>query len=99
VVASANPVFKNTPVTYTSTPTNGGSTPAYQWQVNGVNVGTSANIPSGWGNYNYFGHLTGGVSNSEYFKGYINAGQIYNRALSAAEVLQNFNATKGRFGL
>jgi len=67
--------------------------------LNGVNVGTSANIPSGWGNYNYFGHLTGGVSNSEYFKGYINAGQIYNRSLSAAEVLQNFNATKGRFGL
>jgi hypothetical protein len=25
--------------------------------------------------------------------------QIYNRALSAAEVLQNYNATKGRFGL
>ena len=25
--------------------------------------------------------------------------QIYNRALSATEVLQNYNATKGRFGL
>jgi hypothetical protein len=25
--------------------------------------------------------------------------QIYNRALSAAEILQNYNATKGRFGL
>ena len=25
--------------------------------------------------------------------------QIYNRALSAAEVLQNYNATKTRFGL
>jgi hypothetical protein len=25
--------------------------------------------------------------------------QIYNRALSAAEILQNYNATKSRFGL
>ena len=67
--------------------------------LNGVNVGTSANIPSGWGNYNYFGHLTGGVSSSEYFKGYINTIQIYNTALSAVEVLNNYNSTKSRFGL
>jgi hypothetical protein len=25
--------------------------------------------------------------------------QIYNRALSATEIQQNYNATKGRFGL
>lgn len=67
--------------------------------LNGVNVGSSSNIPSGWGNYNYFGHLTGGVSISEYFKGYINTAQIYNAALSAVEVLNDYNATKSRFGL
>ncbi len=33
------------------------------------------------------------------FAGYISNVQIYNRALSATEVLQNYNATKGRFGL
>ena len=33
------------------------------------------------------------------FKGNISNTQIYNRALSADEVLQNYNATKGRFGL
>lgn len=67
--------------------------------LNGVNVGTSSNIPSGWSTYNYFGHLTGGVSSGEYFKGYINIGQIYNRALSAAEISQVFNSTRKRFGI
>jgi hypothetical protein len=33
------------------------------------------------------------------FKGNIASVQIYNRALSADEVLQNYNTTKGRFGL
>ncbi|MFZ4581212.1 MAG: hypothetical protein ACOYM7_01065 [Paludibacter sp.] len=40
VTASNNPVFSNTIVTYTATPTNGGTTPSYQWKVNGVNFGT-----------------------------------------------------------
>jgi hypothetical protein len=31
--------------------------------------------------------------------GNIYIGRVYNRALTATEVLQNFNATKGRFGL
>ena len=35
----------------------------------------------------------------EFWKGKIAVAQIYNRALSASEVLQNYNATKGRFGL
>ena len=34
-----------------------------------------------------------------YMQGNIYSTQIYNRALSAAEVLQNYNATKGRYGL
>jgi hypothetical protein len=34
-----------------------------------------------------------------YFPGRIAAFRIYNRALSANEVEQNYNATKGRFGL
>jgi len=34
-----------------------------------------------------------------YFLGTIYSSQVYNRALSAAEILQNYNATKGRFKL
>ncbi len=33
-----------------------------------------------------------------FFRGNIAVAQIYNRALSATEVLQNYNATKSRFG-
>jgi hypothetical protein len=37
--------------------------------------------------------------NNNFFSGNIASTQIYNRALTASEVLQNYNATKGRFGL
>jgi hypothetical protein len=39
------------------------------------------------------------VTAQEPFNGNIASTQIYNRALSATEVLQNYNATKTRFGL
>jgi hypothetical protein len=34
-----------------------------------------------------------------YFNGRVSQTQIYNRALSASEILQNYNAQKGRYGL
>jgi len=36
---------------------------------------------------------------NEFYGGRLAKGLIYNRALTAAEILQNFNATRGRYGI
>ena len=41
----------------------------------------------------------GGDSSSEYLTGKIANVTVYNRALNRSEILQNYNATKGRFNL
>ena len=45
----------------------------------------------------FFGKNEGGSANQ--FNGQMALIYYYNRDLSAEEVLQNFNATKGRFGV
>ena len=65
--------------------------------LNGVNVGTASNSstfhsstdPYKVGSHDGLYHHIGDVSNC----------RIYNRGLSEAEVKQNYNAHKGRFGL
>jgi uncharacterized protein (TIGR02145 family) len=42
IVASSNPVCSGTAVIFSATPSNGGVTPHYQWNVNGTNSGTDS---------------------------------------------------------
>ena len=43
--------------------------------------------------------IGGGVISINTFKGFLPSFKIYNRALTAQEILQNYNATKKRYGL
>ena len=68
--------------------------------ANGINIGSSTQ--SGMtGNFDSDTAFRMGARPfaGSYFPGNISIFQIYNKALSASEVLQNYNATKGRFGL
>lgn len=44
ITSSANSVCPGAPITFIATPLNAGTSPSYQWMVNGVIVGTNNNI-------------------------------------------------------
>jgi hypothetical protein len=65
--------------------------------INGSLLGTRSNTPST--TYGIYNHTISGVQFGGEVLGRISMVRHYNRALTAAEVLQNYNATKSRFGL
>jgi hypothetical protein len=64
--------------------------------LNGREDGTSANTTTFNGNQEI---VIGAYSSGNNFTGRISNVQVYNRALSSQEILQNYNATKKRYGL
>lgn len=79
------------------TTTYDGVTPLAYSNGNVVSLGSELSAGSGLSNQFFIGRLA--FSTPYYFNGKISNAKIYNRALSSQEVLQNYNATKGRFGL
>lgn len=61
----------------------------------GSNTYTNRTVNSA-AKYTLGSRLNGG---GDFFRGYIFNTRFYNKALSASEILQNFNATRGRFGI
>jgi hypothetical protein len=78
---------------YTFWTWNGTTLTAYtNGSADGTATGFSFNISSSY-------TRVGSAISSQYFNGSIFQVSIYNRALSASEVQQNFNATRGRYGI
>jgi hypothetical protein len=69
--------------------------------VSGYTNGVFDNSNSSWSNWpSTFANIGLGIGYSgRYFSGNIGQVQLYNRALSAQEIKQNYNATKKRYGL
>ena len=67
---------------------------------NGVLVGTNS-FAGSLNDYGTVLHIGGNVGwNSNYsHNAYINVVKVYQRALTSSEILQNYNATRSRFGL
>lgn len=68
--------------------------------VNGVQVDSQTNVsysPSGVDNFLYLGQANPGADNTGTFYGYIGNFHYYNKALSADEITQNYNALAPRY--
>ena len=81
--------------------TNSGGTRTLQAYINGVSIGTIAHsfasILNTSANF-YIGSYNGGEF-SQWMNGRIGATRLYSSALTGAEVLQNYNADKSKYGL
>ena len=44
ITSNANTICSDTNIQFTATPLNAGSTPSYQWKLNGNNIGTNSSV-------------------------------------------------------
>jgi hypothetical protein len=72
------------------------STTGWKLYLNGVQDGSNGDTTTFTGNQEI---SIGSYSTGNNFTGRIGSAFVYNRVLSATEIQQNYNATKGRFGL
>jgi hypothetical protein len=70
--------------------------------VNGVSVGSNSHSFASVKNSTrplFFGSFDGGATFGQWFNGRMGVTRMYSSALSAAQVLQNYNADKSKYGL
>jgi len=79
---------------YQGAVTSGGS--SHRMYINGLEIGNSTVSPPFSSSSSLLKIGYGDVH--QYHNGYISHAMIYNRALTAQEILQNYNATKKRYG-
>jgi len=102
IQGAANSITKNKWLYLVGTYSDNTTTTA-RFYINGTSVVVTSRLNQSPGPMGYTGMVAviggRGSSTTPTFTGSISNIQIYNRALNAVEVLQNYNASKGRFGL
>jgi hypothetical protein len=98
--STTNPISINTWYLYTFISQITSTTNTTKVYINGTEVSSTAHGSDSISESNplYLGYIGAGVS-SPYLNGKIGAAYFYTKGLSATEVLQNYNATKARYGL
>ena len=103
-IYSGGIVIATSPLTYADNTwhyviaTYGGEGTTMRLYVDGVSVATNtANAPAYNGYWRIGAYQSWGGTG--YFPGSISLAQVYNRGITAAEISQNFNATKWRYGI
>jgi hypothetical protein len=101
-IETATNLSLNTWYHATFTTSYDGANTTMKTYTNGVETttGTFAGTQGNYSNPFMIGDGNNGSNTSWYpFQGRISNVKVYNRALTAAEIRQNFNASRGRFGI
>jgi hypothetical protein len=95
ITTSSNTVGLNVWKTFTLVRNNG----VFNFYIDTVLSGTYSTDTNNYSDTSYHIGGDGPPTSTYWFQGNIATTQIYNRALSASEVQQNFNALRGRYGI